>query len=330
MRTAPAGFDQHQLIDSLTAGWSLNVESLKYVMEGFGSYHWLAVDDVGRRHFVTVDDLDQKGWLGSDRGLAFQGLRRAFDTAAVLRAQGRLDFVVAPVPSRGRDTVARLGPHYAVGVFPYLDGEPVHFDQNPAPDERAEVVHMLVELHKATPWVQAIAAHHRVELSARRHLDAALYQVETTWTGGPFSQPARALLGAHRDGVIGQLAAFDRLVAEMATRGGDEVITHGEPHSGNVMRVGGKLVLLDWDTVGLAHPERDLWMVATETGEELALYYDLTGRVVDQAALSLYRARWQLDDIALFVKLFRSAHSATDDTELAWLALTRHLDDVVG
>ena len=27
------------------------------------------------------------------------------------------------------------------------------------------------------------------------------------------------------------------------------------------MRVGDKLVLLDWDTVALAPPERDLWMV---------------------------------------------------------------------
>jgi len=26
--------------------------------------------------------------------------------------------------------------------------------------------------------------------------------------------------------------------------------------------------------------------------------------------------------------MFRSTHAITDDTELAWLALTRHLDDV--
>jgi len=298
VKTLPEGVDDRQLIHALAAGWNLNVEDLDYIAEGFGSYHWLAVDNAGGRHFVTVDDLDQKGWLGSRRETAFNGLRRAFDTAAVLRAQGYLDFVVAPVSSADGDTVARLGPRHTVAVFPYFDGEPTHFDQRLEPDERADVVHMLVELHQATSAVRAIAPHHRVELSARRHLDAALHQLGTTWKGGPLSEPARALLGAHRGGVIGLLATFDRLVAEVATKGGDHVITHGEPHAGNVMQVGEKLVLVDWDTVALAPPERDLCMVATDTGEELALYLDLTGRAVDQAAMSLYRARWPLDDIA--------------------------------
>src|SRR6202035_1510802 len=119
-RTRPDGLDEHELTDSLAAGWSLNVEGLDYITKGFGSYHWLAVDDAGGRHFVTVDDLDQKAWLGSRRETAFLGLRRAFDTASVLRAQGHLGFVVAPVPSEGGDTVARLGLRYTVAVFPYL------------------------------------------------------------------------------------------------------------------------------------------------------------------------------------------------------------------
>ena len=329
MRTLPEGFDEQELTHSLATGWNLSVKSLNYITEGFGSYHWLAVDGVGGRHFVTVDDLDQKSWLGNDRGSAFDGLRRAFGAAAVLHAHG-LDFVVAPVPSQGSDTVTRLGPRYTVAVFPYLDVEPTHIDQHLPPDVRAEVVQMLAELHRATPMVRSVARHHRVELSTRPHLQAALHGLGTAWTGGPFSEPAQALLGAHREAVIALCTVFDRLATEVATRGGDDVITHGEPHSGNVMRVGRELVLLDWDTVGLAHPERDLWMVFTDTGEELALYFDLTGRRADHAAMSLYRVRWQLDDIASFVRMFRSDHALTDDTERAWLALTRCLDDVDG
>ena len=189
---------------------------------------------------------------------------------------------------------------------------------------------MLVELHQATSTVQAVAPHHPVEPSARRDLDAALGQLGTKWNGGPFSEPARALLGVHKDAVIALLASFDRLATEVATRSRDYVITHGEPHSGNVMRVGEKLFLVDWDTVALAPPERDLCMVASDSGDELALYFDLTGRAVDQAAMSLYCTRWRLDDIALFVRMFRSSHATTDDTDLAWLALTRHLDDLDG
>src|SRR4029077_13351490 len=69
------------------------------------------------------------------------------------------------------------------------------------------------------------------------------------------------------------------------------VITHGEPHPGNIIRVApnadadglaaaddaaagatggagpasGAIMLIDWDTVGLAPPERDLWMAAHQT-----------------------------------------------------------------
>ena len=97
MRTVPEDVAESELIHSLAARWDLIVQGLDYIVEGFGSYHWLALDDGGGRHFVTVDDLDQKGWLGARRETAFAGLRRAFDTATVLRAQGHLDFVVAPV-----------------------------------------------------------------------------------------------------------------------------------------------------------------------------------------------------------------------------------------
>ena len=40
------------------------------------------------------------------------------------------------------------------------------------------------------------------------------------------------------------------------------MITHGEPHPGNILRSRGRLLLIDWDTAGVALPERDLWHVA--------------------------------------------------------------------
>ena len=80
-------------------------------------------------------------------------------------------------------------------------------------------------------------------------------------------------------------------------------------------------MLIDWDTVGLAPPERDLWMVATETGDELRRYTELTGRPVDTAAIELYRLRWALDDLSCFVRDLRAPHRRTPGTEHAWQAL---------
>jgi hypothetical protein len=110
------------------------------------------------------------------------------------------------------------------------------------------------------------------------------------------------------------------------------VITHGEPHPGNIIRVAadgaagagpasGAIMLIDWDTVGLAPPERDLWSLATETGDELRRYTELTGRPVDSGAIELYRVRWDLDDLSCFVRDLRAPHRRTPGSEHAWQAL---------
>ena len=56
-------------------------------------------------------------------------------------------------------------------------------------------------------------------------------------------------------------------------------------------------------------------MVATESGDELRRYTELTGRPVDTAALELYRLRWALDDLSCFVRDLRAPHRHTPGTE---------------
>jgi spectinomycin phosphotransferase len=80
-------------------------------------------------------------------------------------------------------------------------------------------------------------------------------------------------------------------------------------------------MLIDWDTAGLAPAERDLWMVASESGDELRRYTELTGRPVDAAAFEFYRLRWALDDISCFLRDLRAPHRRTAGTEHAWQAL---------
>ena len=117
------------------------------------------------------------------------------------------------------------------------------------------------------------------------------------------------------------------------------VITHGEPHPGNVIRppadgaglpadVGparGGIMLIDWDTIALAPPERDLWMIVSDSGEETRRYSQATGRPIDPAALALYRIRWTLDDISAFLHMFRNRHGRTADAEHTWLGLSKTL-----
>jgi spectinomycin phosphotransferase len=318
VRDRPTGITERDLVRALADGWGLLAGTLSYAAVGGGSYHWVAVGDQREQWFVTVDDLDGKGWLGRTRPAALAGLHAAMDAAVTLRDQAGLGFVVAPVPALDGQTVRPLGDRHAVAVFPFLPGTPGRWDEElPAPD-RAKRVAMLAALHRADPAAVPLRRP-GFGLSWRDHLEAALRELGRPWTGGPFAEPARALLA----GAAGQVRrSLDTLDQRAGAPAGVTVITHGEPHPGNVIRApGGELMLIDWDSVALAPPERDLWMVATETGDELRRYTELTGRPVDTAALEQYRLRWALDDISCFVRDLRVPHRRTPGTEHAWQAL---------
>src|SRR5947209_488210 len=107
MRALPEEFDSDALIASLADGWGFDVEAADYAAVGGGSYHWSVSDREATRGFVTVDDLDRKPWLGDTRESAFDGLRRAFDTAVALR-DGGLGFIVAPLPTSDGETLRRI------------------------------------------------------------------------------------------------------------------------------------------------------------------------------------------------------------------------------
>ena len=290
----------------------------------------MVTGDQGEQRFVTVDDLDDKGWLGRTRAAVFAGLRAAMDAAVTLRREAGLKFVVAPVPALDGQTLQPLGGRHAVAVFPFLRGAGGRWGEALSGPDRDERVAMLATLHRVDP-ASVRLPRSEVGLSWRGDLETALRELGQPWTGGPFAEPARALLGEAARPVRRHLDVLDRWAGEVAAAG-QTVITHGEPHPGNVIRVPaapargarparGGLVLIDWDTVGLAPPERDLWMLASETGDDLRRYTELTGRPVDRTALELYRLRWALDDISCFVRDLRTPHRRTADTEHACQSL---------
>jgi spectinomycin phosphotransferase len=320
---------------ALADGWGLPAGTLRlrYAPVGGGSYHWVATVGRSGRWFVTVDDLDDKGWLGQTRPAVFAGLRAALDAALWLRRTVGLGFVAAPVPALDGQSLRPLGAGHAVAVYPFLPGSPGRWGEPLPGPELDELVAVLAALHRVDP--AAVRLQQReVGVSWRDDLELALRELGRPWTGGPFTEPARELLAGAAGRVRRGLDALDRW-ARAPAAAENLVITHGEPHPGNVIRtpaggVGlpanagparGAIMLIDWDTVALAPPERDLWMVATGTGGELRRYTELTGRPVDTTALELYRLRWALDDLSCFVRDLRAPHRRTPGTEHAWQAL---------
>jgi spectinomycin phosphotransferase len=263
VRSPPTDLEPERLGEELTRVWDIRAASMGYVPEGGGSHHWRVLDDQGRRHFVTVDDLDDKDWLADTRDAAFEGLVRAFDTAGVLRREVGLVFVVAPVASPGGEVLCRVNSRYALSVFPYLEGHPYPFGPYPDARLRDRALDMVAALHRSTDAVRDRAPRHVIGYGGQRDLHAFLLHPGRPWTGGPFSEPARDLLSRHGRDMADLVAGFDHLVERTAAARGNVVITHGEPHPANLIAAEGRLHLVDWDTVGLAPPERDLSLIVT-------------------------------------------------------------------
>jgi hypothetical protein len=322
VRAAPPAELETSVLRALLAdGWGFDVAAADYAPVGGGSYHWIVDEVNGMRRFVTVDDLDRKPWLGETRESTFDGLRRAFETAVALR-NGGLEFVLAPIPTACGETVLRAGPRYTIALFPFVGGQAGRYGHYDAAT-RAAVVSMLAALHAATPAVASVARRVDLNLPGRDRLEEALGELGETWSGGPFSEPARQALSRHASDVNELLALADRLASEVARRSSNWVVTHGEPHAANVMRSGEGEVLVDWDTVALAPPERDLWILVDDVADEGTIRYaEATGHQLDQVAIDFFRLRWDLADIAAFTDVLRSPHHRNEDTAKACAGLT--------
>ncbi len=330
MRTAPTNLTPELLRKALAEGWLLRGGYLKYVPEGGGSHHWKMVDADGQPHFITVDDLDDKDWIGDTRERVFEGLGCALTTAAALRSQAGLEFVVAPIESVDGEVLRRVDNRYAVSVYPFLSGRSYPFGPYPDDQVRDMALDMIVELHQSTTSAGQSVPDHEPRYGGQWDLSEFLEDPHRRWTGGPFSEPARCLLISYAADLVQLVAGFDRLVERTATARARRVVTHGEPHPANVMLVEDRLVLIDWDTVALAPPERDLSVIVATSNACIDRYQTATGREIDPAVLTLYRLRWYLDDLASAVSMFRNHHGESADTRRWWKGLQPHLDQLSG
>jgi spectinomycin phosphotransferase len=315
VETRPPQLTDEQLRTSLSDGWGIDAVELVYAPVGFGSHHWYAAGSDGDRWFLTVDDLDAKQILGSTRDSAREGLRTSFDTARALGDGCGLRFVVAPRSTLDGSSLRDLGDRHTLAVFPHVAGSPGSFGQRRDADSRRGVLDLLAAVHRSAPVVLPRVAQ---PIPGQASLDAALDDLSTRWSGGPRSEPAREWLRAHERGLR---AAVDAVRSASLDDTDRLVVTHGEPHPGNVMDTAGGPVLVDWDTVGLSPPERDLWLVLTDDAD-IAYYESSSGIAVDRSALTRYAQVWDLADAASYVAQFRRPHTFDADTEHAWSYLS--------
>ncbi|MET0904052.1 MAG: phosphotransferase [Acidimicrobiales bacterium] len=326
MYTRPPELADDTIVASLAEHWHIDPVELSYEPVGFGAHHWKATDTEGIELFLTVHDLTahRNHDTESEDGV-FRRLTASFTAARALH-DGGLTAVLAPTPTADGRIVDRMDSQFTLAVHPFLHGRPAGaFGGFTAPVDRREALDLVVDVHRHTELAAPHADEDDLVVPHTGEIPVALDELGTAWDAGPYAGSARGHLAAHAPGVQRLLVRYEQLAEEVRQRDG-RVLTHGEPHAANVLVVGDRRLLIDWDTALVAVPERDLWHLDPGDGSILEAYRDATGVTPSPAAVDLYRLWWDLTEIGGYLGVLRRPHTDTTDVAMAWKGLQEYCD----
>jgi len=323
---APHDLTEAQLASALERSWGLAVTAMEYRPVGWGSHHWEAADADGTQWFVTADELETKRLSATESLEAgFARLRASLATARALRDCGH-SFVVAPVPGCDGEIAVRVGERFSVAVYPLVSGRTFRWGELTSVTDRLGVLEMVAAVHMAPVAARRHALADEFAIPYRDVLEMAGEPADC----GPYAGPAAVLL-RRRGAVLHELLTrYDELVAKAGSQASRSVLTHGEPHPGNTMRTADGWLLIDWDTVLVAPPERDMWHLDSGDGSVLGAYAEATGVSPLPSLLDLYRVRWDLTDVALEMARFRRPHTGSAEDDKAWRGLNALIERLAG
>ncbi|MGI8646580.1 MAG: phosphotransferase [Nocardioides sp.] len=301
MREPPPHVSDAEVLATVRAHWSADIDAVTHLPVGFGAHHWEARVLGTARVFVTLDGLGPRHSAAS--------LEATYTAAAVLT--DALDFVVAPLPAYDGSHTVPLA-EGAVSVTRWIDGSS---GAGPLRDraEAEATAAMLARLHGASPPAGALAWKPLVNARYAAELALALGR---PWDTGPYGEHARRALSDRIEAIGRWVAAYHRLAAEARAR--PWVPTHGEPHSANQMVTPMERVLVDWESLRVAPAERDL-RVLVQDG-----YADQCGPAWDM--VEMFDLEWRLDEIASYARWFAAPHQGTASDEVAWGGLRGELE----
>jgi spectinomycin phosphotransferase len=184
--------------------------------------------------------------------------------------------------------------------------------------ERGRVAGLLGDLHRhprprhLPVWRPRIGWHPH---AGREELESCLAQ--PGWSGGPWSGPAERLLTDAHAALTRAIRRFLLLGAAVAGSVDRWVVTHGEPHTANLISTPDGPRLVDWGTVCLAPRERDLreTLGRAEGDEPWFAYVAAGGRPepLSPDTLELFALEWHLSEIAEYAVRFSRPHEDTAD-----------------
>ncbi|HVX44881.1 MAG TPA: aminoglycoside phosphotransferase family protein [Mycobacteriales bacterium] len=314
MRDEPAELPVDVVLDHVRAGWGIPAESVSYLPVGAGSYNWIARAGGRPAWFVKCDRIESEATR--------ERLRSTFRAASALRASG-LEFVVAPIPDRDGDLLHTIAPGWAMSLCRHLGGAAVGDGHWLTDADRTHVAALLGRVHAAP--VPECAPHWTAppELIAERFMPS----LDEPWKGGPFSTHAQRLLLDATEYIDSLIARFRRLLARLQADREPWVLTHGEPHSANLIRTDdGRMHLIDWDSARIAPREREFRThLAPDDAVRRAYAVTAGTDLIRPYVQELFRVEWDLVEILWFSFCLRTEHADTADARRAVTALEHYL-----
>lgn len=303
MREAPPSTSDAAVLDAVRRGWLPGAGGAEHLPVGFGAHHWRVDADGSPSLFATLDSLGS--WHTA------RSLEAAYTATAELAARG-LDFVHPPLASHGGRFVEPLGDGL-LSVTSWLEGtsgDGVLREEGVARTTAA----MLGRLHDVLPpgalprWRPLVGSDLGDRLADR---------TSAAWDAGPHGETARHAIRGRLDAISRWAHDYHALTARSDPAGW--VVTHGEPHTRNqVTDRHGRTVLVDWESIRLAPPERDLRVLVEDGWGHLC--------DADPAHLRLFDLEWRLDEIAQYADWFQAPHVGGADDEVALGGLRHELE----
>ena len=168
---------------------------------------------------------------------------------------------------------ARVGDGFAVAVYPFIDGQSFESGEFSSPAHRLGVLGLVAGVHTAPAEASRHAMADDFAVPGRDELEAACDLAGDVADCGPYARAVSLLVRQNAMPIRRLLGRYDRLVMQARAVPGPDGSHPRRAASGQRDADADEgWRLIDWDTVLVAPPERDLWDLDPGDGSVLDAY----------------------------------------------------------
>lgn len=309
--------DDHLLMANLDQEYGIRLKTVEFIPMGDSAYSYRLNGVNGERYYLKIfDHRNDK----QRRGIA--KLNGYLPLICNLYRQKLMRNISYPIRTRQGDFYTSFSGITAV-LFNFIDGDTLA-EAYPFPKEiLVEIAKTAADIHRITPGIEsALLPAETFDISFEFDLDPCISALEST---AAFDNVSRQALREHvvpmKKRILFLLDLVRELRGQAVSAAKDQVLCHGDLWGGNLIRHGGELHVIDWESAIVAPPEFDL---VGYIGEEFDVFFSAyekhLGRsvTINLDLLRFYAYRHHLRNLANWLMniLYRNTEQAQNENDL--------------